>query len=566
MADKSASASLEQDDRLSHGAVSQQINKANNVFVDEKASIDIFETASNVAEATKDARMATEMEHHMSIVEAVKLYPKAVVYSMILSLAIVMEGYDTALLGSFYGLPQFREKFGRKLADGDYQLTSSWQSGLQNGANVGEIAGLMIAGILADRFGYKATLLGALVMVIGAIFLLFFAKNIGMLFAGEILCGIPWGAFQTLTTTYAADVTPIALRPILTTYVNMCWVLGQFISAGVLRGILSRSDEWAWRIPYAIQWAWPVPIIVGIVFAPESPWWLIRKGRVEDAKRSLQRLTSSRITQDEVNNTLKMMILTNEHERQIGEGTTYWDCFRGTNLRRTEIACITWMIQVFCGIWFGGNVVYFLEQAGFNPTKSFDFGLGTNAIAVVGTLCSWFLIPRLGRRTLYVTGLFVMFVILMTVGFLGIPGYTTHPGVAWASGAFLIIFVFTYDLTVGPVCYCLVAEIPSTRLRVKTVVLARNAYNIASICANFLNPPILNPSSWNLRGKGGFIWASFCLVSLIWSFFRIPEPKGLAPAEIDVLFELGTSARKFTKTHVDPFESTAFAKGDVQNE
>jgi MFS transporter, SP family, general alpha glucoside:H+ symporter len=65
-------------------------------------------------------------------------------------------------------------------------------------------------------------MLGSLFMVICAIFLLFFAKNIGMLMAGEILCGIPWGAFQTLTTTYAAEVAPIILRPYLTTFVNMC--------------------------------------------------------------------------------------------------------------------------------------------------------------------------------------------------------------------------------------------------------------------------------------------------------------------------------------------------------
>ena len=91
----------------------------------------------------------------------------------------------------------------------------------------------MVGGLLADRFGYKPVILGALIMVIGCIFLLFFAQNIGMLFAGEVLCGLPWGAFQTLTTTYAADVTPIKLRPILTTYVNLCWVMGQFISAGM---------------------------------------------------------------------------------------------------------------------------------------------------------------------------------------------------------------------------------------------------------------------------------------------------------------------------------------------
>lgn len=174
-----------------------------------------------------------------------------------LSMALIMEGYDTALLGNFYGLQQFNEKFGVPVGDGTYQLTSSWQSGLQNGAQVGQIMGLMIAGLVAARWGYKKTLIGALVLMMALVFLFFFAQNIGMLFAAEILAGLPWGAFQTLTTTYAADVTPIALRPILTTYVNMCWVMGQLISVGILRGLLKREDQWAWRIPYAIQWVWP---------------------------------------------------------------------------------------------------------------------------------------------------------------------------------------------------------------------------------------------------------------------------------------------------------------------
>lgn len=79
---------------------------------------------------------------------------------------------------------------------------------------------------------------------------------------------------QTLTTSYAVEVCPVALRAYLTTYVNMMWGLGQLISVGVLRAMLSRKDEWSYRIPFALQWMWPVPLIVGICFAPESPWWL----------------------------------------------------------------------------------------------------------------------------------------------------------------------------------------------------------------------------------------------------------------------------------------------------
>jgi MFS transporter, SP family, general alpha glucoside:H+ symporter len=160
-----------------------------------------------------------------------------------------------------------------------------------------------------------------------------------------------------------------------------------------------------------------------------------------------------------------------------------------------------------------------------------------------------------GRRTLYLYGLAIMFTILVTVGFMGIP--KDGPAVlGWISGGLLMLFVFTYDITVGPVCYCLVSEMPSTRLRIKSVVIARNCYNIASIVANFLNPPILNPTAWNLKGKGGFVWCGFCFLSFVWSYFRLPEPKGLSAGEIDVLFERGVSARNFSNIKADPFRST----------
>lgn len=88
----------------------------------------------------------------------------------------------------------------------------------------------------------------ALLLMIAFVFLPFFAHNIETLLAGEILCGIPWGIFQTLTTTYAAEIMPTVLRAYLTTYVNLCWVFGQLIAAGVLRGLLHRTDEWAYRM------------------------------------------------------------------------------------------------------------------------------------------------------------------------------------------------------------------------------------------------------------------------------------------------------------------------------
>jgi len=159
---------------------------------------------------------------------------------MLASTALVMEGYDLVVIGSFYGLDAFQRKYGVPLNDGTggYSITAAWQSGLSNGANVGEIIGLMCAGILAERYGYRKTIAGALILVICFIFITFFAPTIEVLLVGEILCGLPWGVFQTITTAYAAEVVPVPLRHVLTTYVNLCWVFGQFVGSGVLRGMV----------------------------------------------------------------------------------------------------------------------------------------------------------------------------------------------------------------------------------------------------------------------------------------------------------------------------------------
>lgn len=89
--------------------------------------------------------------------------------------------------------------------------------------------------------------------------------------------------------------------------------------------------------------------------------------------------------------------------------------------------------------------------------------------------------PHVGRRTLYLWGQIGMFIILIIIGGLGVPSVNSSTG--WATSALLLLLTFLYDITVGPVCYSLVAELPSTRLRIKTVVLSRNIYN--GMCCRF---------------------------------------------------------------------------------
>lgn len=101
------------------------------------------------------AKAATEKEHKMTLMQGVRLYPKAVFWSILISTCIAMEGYDVCLINNFYGFPQFAKKYGQQLPDGTWEIPAPWQSGLSNGANVGEFFGLLINGYVSERFGYR---------------------------------------------------------------------------------------------------------------------------------------------------------------------------------------------------------------------------------------------------------------------------------------------------------------------------------------------------------------------------------------------------------------------------
>ncbi|BCS26788.1 uncharacterized protein APUU_51499S [Aspergillus puulaauensis] len=498
---------------------------------------------------------AVQSERQMGFRESIRLYPMAAVWSVGLSTAVIMEGYAVMLLSSFYALPQFNRKYGQlQPEDGTYVIPASWKSALSNGAVVGEILGLFLTGIFQDRFGYRMTIFAALCLVTAFIFILFFAHSVEMLLAGEILCGIPWGAFQTITVSYASEVCPVALRGYLTTYVNLCWVMGQFIVSGVLRGLLDRQDQWAYRIPFAVQWAWPIPLMIMCILAPESPWWLVRHDRHSEARQSITRLMSRSHSANMADETLAMIEHTDRLEKETSAGTSYRECFRRANLQRTEIVCLTWLIQVICGSQLMGYSTVFYIAAGLPASSSFNMSLIQYALGAVGTILSWFLMTRVGRRTLYLYGTFALFWLLLIIGFVSLAPQSSTMN--WAIGALLSVFTFTYDLMVGPVCYSLVSELSSTRLRAKSVVLARNLYNIGNIVVNVVINYQLTATAWNWGAKSAFFWAGICFCCVVWVFFRLPEPKGRTYAELDVLFANKVAPRKFATTEVDIFRGT----------
>jgi SP family general alpha glucoside:H+ symporter-like MFS transporter len=355
---------------------------------------------------------------------------------------------------------------------------------------------------------------------------------------------------------YASEVCPLALRGYLTVYVNLCWAMGQFIAAGVLKGMLAYTSEWSWRVPFALQWIWPLPIFIAVLFAPESPWWLAKKNRLEEAERSLMRLSSR--SREQCRASLAQIMHTIQLEGDLQAGGNYLDCFRGDNLRRTEICMVVFAGQQLSGATFAYTPTYFFLQAGISTSNSFSVAIGSTGMAFVGTCLSWLLLTRYGRRTLYTGGLAVMAVSLFIVGICSVA--STSTGASWAQVSFILVWKLLYSLTVGPICYAIISETSAIRLRPQTVVIARNTYAMTQIVAGVLNPYMINPIQWNWKGKAAFFWAGTTLCTTVWAYFRLPETRDRTYEELDLLFAKKISARKFRETHVDAYADDHLAQ------
>lgn len=160
--------------------------------------------------------------------------------------------------------------------------------------------------------------------------------------------------------------------------------------------------------------------------------------------------------------------------------------------------------------------------------------------------------PYFGRRAIYLWGLLAMTVMLFLIGFLNIHRKDYTYGITQSS--LCIVWTFFFQLSVGQLGWALPAEVGSTRLRQKTVCLARNSYYVVGVIANVLQPYFMNPLQWNLKAYTGFIWGSTCFFTFVWAYFRLPETKGKTFEELDMLFAQRVPAKKFATCEIDAFD------------
>ncbi|OAR02320.1 hypothetical protein LLEC1_00443 [Akanthomyces lecanii] len=490
-------------------------------------------------------------EHEMGVWEAAKTHPWGCFWAFVMCFTIVMEAFDMFLSGNFVAQTAFRKHYGVYLNEEDgYVVQTRWQSALFQAGQCGAFVGVFITGPITNRLGYRWTTILALVLMNLTIFVSFFANSLPLLVVGQALEGVPWGMFIANSPAYASEVVPLALRGGCTATLQMSWSIGQIIVSGVTYSTNRRTDEWAWRIPLALQWLFPTPLLILIFFAPESPWWLIRRGRKAEALRSIKRLGSHKDrTEEQTQQTLAMIERTVELELQHGGSPSLLDLFKGTDLRRTLITCLIYASQNFAGNLIANQATFFFQQAGIGPEKAFMLNLINACLQFVANTLSWPLIAFFGRRTVYLYGTAANMTLLFLLGVCASIQQNNATNYAQAVLGILISFIFAGSL--GPVSYTIIAETSSVRLRALSTGVGRAAYYVAEIPMIYLASQLLNPTGWNLAGKCGYVWGGTALVCLVSAYFGLPELKDRSYREADILFHRKVSARKFKSTVID---------------
>lgn len=145
-----------------------------------------------------------------------------------------MESYDVFLIGNFIALPAFTAQYGiLNPATGKMVIETKWQSALQVSGQLGALIGVFLAGPLTSRIGYRYATLTGLMLLNAFIFVFYFANSLPIMFAAQILEGIPWGIFIANAPAYCSEIVPLRLRAPATQMLQMFWAIGSIIVGAV---------------------------------------------------------------------------------------------------------------------------------------------------------------------------------------------------------------------------------------------------------------------------------------------------------------------------------------------
>jgi sugar porter (SP) family MFS transporter len=419
-------------------------------------------------------------------------------------------GYDTGVIS---GAELFLGK--------DFTLSSFALEVIVSGVLVGAAIGALGGGRLADLYGRRRLLIAtAVIFAIGAI-VCAAAPSTTVLIIGRIIVGLGIGLSSGTVPVYISEVSPPAARGWTVSIFQLAITVG-ILLAYVVDYAFASIQGWRWMLGLAVV---PAAVFaVGMIFLPESPRWLARKGHHEAARKVLGRIRTSAGADAEMKDIEAALQHAEEHGRLS-------DLLHPSLRAALVVGIGLAILQQITGI---NTVIYYapliIQSAGI-PSASGAI-LATAGIGVVNvlmTIVSMWLIDRAGRRPLLLTGIAGMIVTLFALGY---AFHSPMHGGSLATVAVIcmMLYVASFAISLGPIFWLLISEIYPLTVRSSAEGLSATFNWGANLLVSLTFLTLLQ-----LMGASRTFWlyGVFAIGAWIFSYYLVPETKGRTLEEIE---------------------------------
>ncbi|MFG6502713.1 sugar porter family MFS transporter [Microbacterium sp. P05] len=426
--------------------------------------------------------------------------------------------------------------------EGNFELSAFLTGFVVAVALLGCAVGALIAGGLSDRWGRLR------VMMLGAV--MFFVSSVGSaltfsvpdLILWRVIGGIGIGIASVVAPAYIAEISPRQIRGALASLQQLAITLGIFaalLSDAVLANTAGGATEQLWWGMAAWRWMFLIGVIPAAVYGilafvmPESPRYLIAKGRKDEAREVFTRL----VPPADLDKTINEITSAIETDRK-NQGAS----LRGPVLGLQGIVWVGIILSVFQQ-FVGINVIFYYSTTlwravGFDESNSLTISVFTSVTNVVVTLIAIWLVDRVGRKPILLTGSALMAVSLgamaLSFSFAQGTGSDVSLPAPWGTIALISanIFVVGFGASWGPLVWVLLGEIFPSRIRGKALGVAAAAQWIANFLITVSFPAM---SAWSLP-LTYLMYAIFAALSFAYVAWKIPETKGMELEQTETLF------------------------------
>ncbi len=421
----------------------------------------------------------------------------------------VLFGYDTGVVGGV--LPNISS---------DFHLNSPFLKGLVVAILLaGATVGAVVAGRIADQLGRRRTILITSIVFVVGLLMSSLAPALWVFWVSRFVIGLGVGSTSFVVPLYIGEIAPPERRGGLVSLNQLSVTIGILVSELVAYGLSGHGD---WRISVGLALLPAVVLGLGVIREPESPAWLVRQGREDDARAVLHTLRDTEEAIDAEIASVKDVA----HEESKGSIGDLVD-------RRLRPALILGVllavIQQITGI---NTVIYFaptvLQEAGLGSSASLLALVIVGVTNVVMTVLAVRYLDRVGRRPLLIWGMVGMIVgigALAATFAIGLGG----SGAVFATIA-LAFYVGSFAISLGPIVWLLIAEIFPLRVRGQAASIATMANWAANLVVAVSYLSII---SWIGRTGTFALYGVVTVLSLIYVVAKVPETKGMTLAKIE---------------------------------